>query len=187
MILEGRFVTLRPLTVDDAAITQKWRMGGRALLLNRGAQTVSQQAAWIAGRPDTELNYVQVLSQSGQPVGMISLVDIDLTHRHAEAAHLLIGEPELVAPYGAKIAAEATKLLYELAFDTLGLHRVYGPLSSENTKMISWNKFVGMKVEGTLRDHYWLNGRFQDAIFMGLTEQDYRTTTIPRLRFLIGD
>jgi hypothetical protein len=53
--------------------------------------------------------------------------------------------------------------------------------------MISWNKFVGMKVEGTLRDHYWLNERFQDAIFMGLTEQDYREVTVPRLQFLIGD
>jgi RimJ/RimL family protein N-acetyltransferase len=187
MNLEGRYVTLRPLTVEDAALTQSWRTGGRAQLLNRGAQTVEEQRAWIASRPASEIDFVQVLSQSGQPVGMISLVDIDLTHRRAEPGHFLIGEPELVSPYGPKIAAEATKLLYELAFDTLGLHRVYGLLSAENTKMISWNKFVGMKEEGRLREHYLLNGHYQDAIFMGLIEPDYRTVTIPRLKFLIGD
>lgn len=182
MILEGIYVTLRPLTVEDAAITQKWRTGGRAKLLNRGAQTVAEQAAWIASRPDTEYNFVQMLHAIGddgqyhpsQPVGMISLVDVDLVHRRAEPAHFLIGEERIVRESGLPVAAEATKLIYELAFDTLGLHRVYGPIASDNRLMLKWHKYLGMSVEGRLRDHYFLNGHWQDAIMIGMLEGEYR-------------
>ena len=53
--LEGRYVDLRPIRVEDAELTFGWRQGARAVLLNQGAQTVEQQARWIAAnllRPD---------------------------------------------------------------------------------------------------------------------------------------
>jgi RimJ/RimL family protein N-acetyltransferase len=182
----GQFVTLRPLTPYDAEITQKWRTSGRAFLLNRGAQTVEEQRAWIASRPfdpAKELNFIQTLTATGQPVGMISLVDIDLVHRHAEPAHLLIGEEEAVK--GVPVALEAVKLLYELAFDTLGLHRLYGPMSEENRGMLRFHLALGMKEEGRQRDHYFLNGHWQDAILIGMLEDEYRTIAKPKIESLI--
>jgi RimJ/RimL family protein N-acetyltransferase len=180
----GRYVTLRPITPDDAEITQKWRTGGRAYLLNKGAQTVEEQRHWIETRPPTELDWIQVVD--GKSVGMIALVDIDMTHRRAEAGHFLIGEPEIVKPYGTKVAAEATQLMYAYAFDSLKLHRIYGVLSADNERMLRWNLYVGMKEEGRQKDHYFLNGHWQDGVIVGLTEDDYRTVTIPRLQSLIG-
>jgi RimJ/RimL family protein N-acetyltransferase len=159
-------------------------MGGRARLLNRGATTVDEQKAWIAARPGNEYNFIQVVKATEYPVGMISLVDVDLVHRRAEPAHFLIGEEDAVK--GKPIAAEATRLLYEYAFDTLNLHRVYGPLSADNKKMILWNHYLGMQEEGRLRDHYFLNGKWHDAVLMGLLESEYRTLTIPKLKAIIG-
>jgi RimJ/RimL family protein N-acetyltransferase len=182
--LIGRHVRLRPITPDDAEITQKWRMSGRAFLLNKGAQTVEEQRAWIASRPASEQDFIMVLEATNQRVGMIALVDIDKTHRRAEAGHFLIGEPDLVK--GKPVAAEATRLLYHLAFDWLHLHSVYGMLSVENEKMITWNKYLGMREEGRLKVHYWLNDRWHDALFLNLLEGDYRTITVPTLRGLIG-
>lgn len=186
MILNGRYVTLRPLGVNDAELTQAWRTSGRAFLLNRGAQTVEEQRAWIASRPfdpARELNFLQTLTETGQPVGMISLVDIDLTHKRAEAAHFLIGEEEAVK--GKPVALEAVKLLYELAFDTLGLTRLWGPVAEDNKGMIRFHLSFGYKEEARLPRHYFLNGRWQDAIFIGLTEETYRTVTKPKLEALI--
>jgi RimJ/RimL family protein N-acetyltransferase len=111
-------------------------------------------------------------------------VDIDHVHSRAEAGHFLIGEPELVV--GKPVAAEATRLLYEYAFDFLHLHKVYGILSAENEKMIVWNKFLGMVEEGRLRDHYHLNGRYHDGVVLGLLMEDYVKTTLFRLHSLIG-
>lgn len=182
MILRGHYVTLRPISPDDAEITQRWRASGRAFLLNKGAQSVAEQRAWIESRPESEIDWIQEVD--GQPVGMIALVDIDLAHRRAEAGHFLIGEPDLVK--GKPVAAEATRLMYEYAFDFLHLHRLYGLLSAENIRMIVWNKYLGMIEEGRLVDHYLLNSHYQDCVCLGLTGSDYVRVTIPRLRALIG-
>ena len=203
-VLKGKYVTLRPLTVEDAELTQSWRMSGRAFLLNKGAQTVEEQAAWIASRPfdpKREMNFVMVLSPQPsvyatgaivpeelrrvpQPVGMISLVDIDLVHGRAEPGHLLIGEPEAVK--GIPVVFEACKLLYELAFDTLGLHRLYGPIASGNGDMLTYHKYLGFTVEGRQRDHYLLNGKRHDAVMIGMLEDEYRTIALPKLNRMIG-
>ena len=182
-ILRGTHVTLRPLTVDDAAMTLRWRQGDRAALLNRGAETVEQQAAWIAARPASERNFVIELT-SGEPVGMLSLVGIDRSNRHAEPARFLIGEPDLVR--GIPAAVEAMHLLYEYAFGELRLHRVHGTIAADNKLMVKWQKFLGMREEGVLRQHYFLGGVFHDAVAMGMLEEEYREVTVPRMKALIG-
>jgi RimJ/RimL family protein N-acetyltransferase len=183
MELHGAHVTLRPLRVDDAALTLGWRQSDRAALLNRGATSVTEQAAWIASRPNTELNFVIQL-RSGQPVGMLSLVNIDQINRRAEPARFLIGEPEAVR--GIPAAIESMKLLYELAFDHMKLHRVHGTVVADNQKMLRWQKFLGMKEEGHLREHYMIGGRYRDAICVGMMEDEYRTVALPRMKALIG-
>jgi diamine N-acetyltransferase len=180
--LAGRFVVLRPLRVDDAAMTLAWRMSGQAALLNRGAATVAEQAAWITSRPESELNYVIQL-RSSVPVGMLSLVNIDLIHRRAEPARFLIGDPDAVK--GMPAALEALKLLYELAFDKLGLHRVHGTVVAGNRQMLKWHRYLGMKEEGRLRQHQYIAGRFHDIVCVGMMESEYRTVALPRMNALL--
>lgn len=183
MELCGEHVILRPLRVEDAELTLAWRMSDRASLLNRGADSVEAQAEWIGSRPSTELNFVIEL-RSGQPVGMLSLIAIDEANRRAEPARFLIGEPEAVR--GIPAAVESMKLLYELAFDQLKLHRVYGTVVADNQLMFRWQKFLGMKEEGRLRQHYFIGGKFRDAIWMGMMEDEYRSVALPRMNALIG-
>lgn len=182
-VLRGEFVALRPLRVTDAELTFRWRSADRARLLNSGAPTVEEQAGWIAARPESEHNFVIELA-SGRPVGMLSLTGIDRVNRHGEPGRFLIGDEAAVQ--GVPAAVEAMKLLYELAFDRLGLVRVCGIVAAENTLMIKWQKFLGMREEGRLRDHLFLGGRFQDAVFLGLLVDEYRTTTLPRMNALIA-
>jgi RimJ/RimL family protein N-acetyltransferase len=182
-VLSGEFVNLRPLRTADAELTLGWRATSRARYLNDGAQTVEQQAAWIAGRPESEFNYIIELVD-GRPVGMLSLYSIDVANRRGEPGRFLIGEEDAVQ--GIPAAVEATKLLYELAFDRLGLIRLCGIAAAENTLMIKWQKFMGMREEGRLRNHLCLGGRFQDGIYLGLLVDDYRTTTLPRMNTLIA-
>jgi diamine N-acetyltransferase len=183
-VLHGEFVVLRPLTVDDAALTFEWRKGERATLLNQGAQTVEEQARWIAGRPAAEYNFIIETRQAGRPIGMLSLVAIDPINRRGEPGRFLIGDEG--AARGIPAAAEAMKLLYELAFDRLGLQRVCGMVASDNVRMIKWQSYLGMVREGLLRRHYYIDGRFQDAVYFGLLDTEYRAVTLPRLNALIA-
>jgi [ribosomal protein S5]-alanine N-acetyltransferase len=181
--LNGEFVTLRPLALDDAEKTFVWRHTQRAHNLNKGAETLEAQRAWILSRPNSEYNFIIEL-KDGAAVGMLSLVDVDIRNRRAESGRFLIGEEDAVR--GIPVAVEAMKLLYEFAFDVLGLVRIYGTIGSNNMPMHKWQTFLGMKEEGRLRRHYFIDGDFQDAICMGLLEDEYRKITLPRMRTLLA-
>jgi diamine N-acetyltransferase len=181
--LIGEFVNLRPLQVTDAALTLQWRLAQRAKFLSSGAATVLQQAAWIADRPEGEFNFLIELKDA-HPVGMLSLVGIDPVNRHAESSRFLIGDE--LAVKGVPAALDAMKLLYNLAFDQLGLVRIHGIVADNNQLMIKWQKYLGMKEEGRLRQHLCQDGVFHDAICLGLLVEDYRKTSLPRMNVLIA-
>ncbi len=181
--LVGEFVLLRPLTLKDAEITHRWRHDARALHLNRSAATVADQARWIAGRPAGEFNYI-IEMIGGPAIGMLSLVTIDLANRRAESARFLIGDE--AAAKGAPAAVEAMKLLYELAFDGLGLERIYGVIEERNQRMIKWQKYLGMAEEGRLRQHMRMDGEFVDVVSLSLLADEYRAVTLPRMRGLMA-
>lgn len=195
-ILHGEFIDLVPLAAEHAAATLAWRTSERAVFLNRGANTLDEQGAWIAARPHDEYNYVisikgreiaeQTPTQETKqcPVGMIALTGIDLEQRSGEPGRFLIGEPEAVR--GVPAAAEAMKLIYHLAFEQLGLLRLHGIVAADNGGMIKWQKFLGMKDEGRLSRHLFVNGKFQDAVQLAIVERDYRTVALPRINALIA-
>jgi len=181
--LVGEFIDLRLLQVDDAARTLRWRSSDRAALLNAGASTIDEQVEWIKKRPSNEHNFIIEL-KTGLPIGMLSLIGINQTNRHAETARFLIGEEE--AAKGIPAAVEAMKLIYELAYDQLKLMRLYGSVASGNSLMLKWQKYLGMKEEGRMRNHYFINGEWQDAIILGLLVDEYRKHALPRMNSLIS-
>lgn len=180
--LAGDHVVLRPLSPTDAEITFRWRQGARARLLNEGARSVKEQAKWIEARPGNEYNFVITL-RGGEPVGMLSLIGVNPKSKHAETARFLIGEEDRVN--GVPAAVEAMKLLYEFAFDQLGLLRLFGNVTADNMLMVKWQKYLGMKEEGRMRRHHFINGSFQDAIILGLLVEEYREVSLPKMTQLI--
>lgn len=181
--LNGEFVDLIPLTPEHASLTFDWRQSERAANLNRGAQSIELQAAWIASRPDSEYNFIITL-KNGLPVGMVSVIGIDALHRHCEPSRFLIGNEAAVR--GIPAAVEAMKLVYHLVFNELKLLRVYGYMTSDNVLMIKWQKFLGMKEEGRWRNHFFINGHFQDAVMFGMLAEEYETQALPRMNSLIA-
>jgi RimJ/RimL family protein N-acetyltransferase len=183
LTLHGEFVDLVPLTPEHAALSFGWRQSERAANLNRGAATVAQQAAWIAARPAAEYNFIIQL-KDGRPVGMVSVTGIDSHNSHCEPGRFLIGDEAAVR--GIPAAVEAMKMVYQLVFDQLKLQRVFGTIASDNTLMMKWQRFLGMKEEGRQRRHYFINGHFQDAVLFGMLDEEYRAQALPRMNSLIA-
>ena len=152
-------------------------------LLNSGAITLDEQIKWIESRPSNEYNFIIEL-KNGMPIGMLSLVGIHATNRHAETARFLIGDEE--SAKGIPAAVEAMKIIYEFAFDELKLIRIFGTVASDNSLMVKWQKYLGMKEEGRLRNHYFVNNRWQDAIILGLLVDEYRKQSLPRMNALMS-
>lgn len=181
--LSGRFVDLRPLVEKDATRTFCWRQSARAKLLNQGAQSIEEQAVWIGARPPSEYNFI-IERKDGRPVGMLSLIGVNPINRHAEPSRFLIGDEDAVR--GIPAAVEAMKLLYSFAFEQLGLVRVFGTIVADNKLMAKWQKYLGMLEEGRMRRHYFIDGRFQDAVMFGLLAEEYRRKTLPKMNALIA-
>jgi len=179
MRLEGEFVTLRPLEVDDAARTLAWRLGARAQHLQEGAQTEDAQRAWIAAHSAAagELNFI--IECRGVPVGMVALLEINRQNRSAVMGRLLIGEQEAAA--GAPVFYEAELLLCDYAFDALKLHKLYGEIMEDNTGMVRTRQYLGYHQDGVLRDHYFARGSFHNAVAVSLLEDEYRRVCRPKL------
>lgn len=183
MKLEGKIATLRPLTLDDAAVTLRWRLSKRGRFLQRGAQTEEEQRAWIASRDRAaDLNFI--IEFKGEPVGMSALHDISQQNRSAIMGRLLIGEQDKVG--SAPVFFETELLLCDYAFDQLKVHKLYGEIMEDNIGMIRTRLYLGYKQDGTLRDHYLFNGSYKDAIAVSLLEEEYRTVCRPKLVELIS-
>ena len=176
-------VTLRPLTVDDAEITLKWRNSDRARHLKRGAQTLWDQARWIDAREkDGDLNFV--IEYRGEPVGMIGITGIDQTHKHCELGRELIGERDKVGTVPVAWVTEI--LLCDYIFDTLGLHLIHGDVMIENTGMIKTREYLGYHRDGVLRDFYVYDGVFKDTVLLSLMDREYWGVCRPKLSQLVG-
>lgn len=105
---------------------------------------------------------------------MLSLIHVSELHRHAESARFLIDQTGR-SPVE---SVEAMKLLYELAFETLQLDRVFGFVVSGNGPMLKWQKYFGMKEEGRLRQHYRFQNETHDAVCVGILKEEYRTIAL---------
>jgi RimJ/RimL family protein N-acetyltransferase len=176
--LTGKLVTLRPLVIEDAAITLRWRLSKRARFLQRGAQTEEEQRAWIASQDRTgELNFI--IEFKGEPVGMTALHEISQQNRSAIMGRLLIGEEEKVG--SAPVFFETELLLCNYAFDQLKLHKIYGQIMEDNVGMIRTRLYLGYKQDGFLRDHFLHNGVYRGAVMVSLLEDEYRAVCRPKL------
>jgi RimJ/RimL family protein N-acetyltransferase len=182
VIFKGEIVTLRPLSVDDAEATLAWRSGPRARMLQRGATTLEEQRAWIAGRLKTsELNCI--IEYQDRAVGMIALLDINHLHKSVQMGRLLIGEEQFVGK--APVAFEADLMLCDYAFDVLKMHKIYGDIMEENHGMLKTRLYLGYRQDGVLRDHYCYDGEFKSTVAVSLLEDEFRKVCRPKLVSLI--
>ncbi|GLY14998.1 spermidine N1-acetyltransferase [Kineosporia rhizophila] len=104
----------------------------------------------------------------GVRAGIVELVEIDYIHRTAEFQII-------VAPgfQGRGYAREATTRALDYAFAVLNLHKVYLIVSVENPKAIHIYQQAGFVTEGELREEYFADGRYRNALRMGILQHEH--------------
>ena len=85
--------------------------------------------------------------------------------------HITIGEKDL---WGHGFGTEATRLMLDHAFGSLGLHRVSLAVFAFNERAIRSYRNVGFVVEGRAREAIFRDGRFWDEISMSVLEPEWR-------------
>lgn len=74
---------------------------------------------------------------------------------------------------GKGYASEAARLVLDLAFGELGLHRVCAELDPRNNASVSLCLRLGMRHEGHFVEHMWLKGEWTDTGHYAILEREW--------------
>lgn len=176
--LEGRKVTLKRLNKDHAEFLKHSRQN-RAFqnhlnVFKQGTDEEVIKDLDAAQRSPVDSRKIEwVIEQSQVPIGIISLVDLDLRNKRCE---LLIGLPD---EKGFGAALESTLLVLEFAFFSMQFERVFCYVYSDNPFAQKNVKHLGFTEEGRLRKHVWNSdlNQWLDLSINGLLKDEFYENT----------
>jgi RimJ/RimL family protein N-acetyltransferase len=107
--------------------------------------------------------------ETGRLIGTCAFSQLD-GDNGAALFHITIGERDA---WGHGYGTEATRLMLEHAFRTLGLHRVALSVFAFNERAIRSYRKVGFVMEGRSREAIWRDGRWWDELHMSLLDHEW--------------
>ena len=114
-------------------------------------------------------NFGIELKETGEIIGMMSIVQLSQKYHNAEIGYWL-GKKY----WGRGIAREALEILLKHCFVELKLHRVYAHVMHPNTASAKLLKKAGFKFEGIARQQIKRRGKWMDMLWFGLLATEYR-------------
>jgi RimJ/RimL family protein N-acetyltransferase len=174
-VLEGSQVVLRRHRPENIAAFQRWYADPEIARLARYQATPMRPeeierffAARVVG-PDALAMAVHEKA-TDRLVGTCAFSQLDGENGSA-LYHITIGESDA---WGKGFGTEATQLMLDHAFGTLGLHRIALYVFEFNERAIRAYRRCGFVVEGRSRESIWRDGRWWDEMAMSVLESDWR-------------
>jgi RimJ/RimL family protein N-acetyltransferase len=108
---------------------------------------------------------------TGRLIGSCAFSQVDGENGSA-MYHITIGEKDT---WGHGYGTEATQLMLDHAFGTLGLHRIALTVFEFNERAIRAYRSCGFIVEGLARESIWRDGRWWDELAMSVLASEWRS------------
>lgn len=175
VFLKAKRVYLRPIEKTDVPLLTRWindpdvRQYLKAFLPNQN----SEEEKWVdelATRKTTDVVLMICLTEDDRPIGTMGIHRISWKDRTATTG-ALIGEKEL---WGKGYGSEAKMVLLDYAFNTLNLRKICSTANATNPRSIAYSQKCGYKVEGVLRKHVFIKGRYVDQVHLAIFAHEFR-------------
>lgn len=176
IFLKGKNVILKVLTRDDV-VNSGWYGWFNDEVLCKTLQkhyfpnsVEAQMEFWESNVKNcsSKLQLGICLIDGGPILGIISLNNIDHINSKAEIS-AIIAEKEA---RNIAIFVESCKLLFNHAFYTLNIHRIYGGSISEDLVMLMC-RMLKCKQEGIARQDIFKDGKYHDAYRYSLLREEF--------------
>jgi len=173
--LRGERVTVAPLTLDDAADLFElgrdetmWKFMPRPAFTSVDDTREFIEEALAQQEAGEGIPFSIRTNADGAMIGHLRFLDPQPVHGSLEVGWVMI-TPDL---WRARFALEAGFLLFEHAFETLGISRLWMKTDANNVAARQTMEIAGMSYEGTLRKHGLVRpGYVRDsAIYSALAE-----------------
>lgn len=166
-------MVLRKLEQSDAEFMLEWMLD-KELTENMMADFQSKKLQDCFGfiqaaLTDESLNlHRAVCSDDNEYLGTVSLKNIDYQSGNAEFAIALRRKAT-----GRGVADFATKKILQIAFQELGLSRVYLCVAAGNRRAVKFYDKFGFVREGCFRKHVFIAQQRQDLLWYGILKEEY--------------
>jgi RimJ/RimL family protein N-acetyltransferase len=179
LLVEGRRVVLRDLSLGDSRLIHDWTNDPEInrFLLEGFPRTHKDIERFINSQMTNADPINRALAVARRDnltsIGFVGCFNIDWHARAAELGVILGSKEHLGKGYG----TEAVTLLLKFAFDELGLHRLFLRVFDFNERAIQSYRKCGFVEEGRLREAYYRDGAYFDIIMMSILEEEYQART----------
>ena len=119
-------------------------------------------------KQDEDNVHLAICDDNDEYLGTVSLKHIDRRNKNAEYA---ISTREKA--HGTGAAQLGTKEILRMAFEDLGLHRIYLNVIDENKRADRFYQKMGFRPEGTFAEHLYLRGQYWNLKWYGMTADEY--------------
>ncbi|MBI2775815.1 MAG: GNAT family N-acetyltransferase [Chloroflexi bacterium] len=173
--LEGQMVVLRRHAPENLDAFRRWYRDPEVARLARyqdGAMSIEEIDRFFHGRAlgtDTLTMAIHVRA-TNRLIGTCAFSQLDGDNGSA-LYHITIGEQDA---WGHGFGTEATRLMVDHAFGSLGLHRVSLSVFEFNERAIRSYASAGFVAEGRAREAIRRDGRWWDEISMSVLEPEWR-------------
>ncbi|MEM8726023.1 MAG: UDP-4-amino-4,6-dideoxy-N-acetyl-beta-L-altrosamine N-acetyltransferase [Pseudomonadota bacterium] len=164
---------MRNVREDDLEMVREWRMLPEITRYMYTDPEISpdDQRAWhakITASPRDRVWIIE-LTDGDIPVGLMSLTDIDTTHRRACWAYYIAES----RARGKGLAKSLELNIYAYVFEELGLSRLWCEVLAFNDRVVSIHEKFGSAVEGVLRQHIRKGDEVHDVVRMAVLAEDW--------------
>ena len=169
-------VYFRTFEEEDAPLVYQWMNDDELKKLSIGLnRRMSREEAlsWVKRRMEYDqynMWWAICTKDTNKLIGYMSLNNIHYINRSADFGGLVIADKEY---QDGSAWIESYLFLYEYAFDRLGMNRVYGQYLAEHSKTSFMGPILYCQDEGVMRQAYYKNGRYYDAVMSAILREDY--------------
>ncbi|MCR4879237.1 MAG: GNAT family N-acetyltransferase [Bacteroidales bacterium] len=174
-ILESERLIMKPVEPEDLPylMEQRWDADLTDHIIHNPISTYNQQQWYekICRNGDVVLAIFFKKADGEKPelLGAVGLYDFNTRHQRATIKTMRIPKEY----QGLGIASEALCMLIDYGFNTLNLNKITCDTFADNFGSIKHLEKVGFQREGCLKQHYFHQGKFKDALIYSLLREDF--------------
>ncbi|QKG84487.1 GNAT family N-acetyltransferase [Kroppenstedtia pulmonis] len=166
--MEGHLVKVVPLEEEDAKIMSQLMSSTMISAFGRGRQDFFTEEQIRENLKYGGVNFVGIKTHSGKKVGYISWRTISYEGNYEVGG--LVGEPQL---WDTGCGGEAAGLVMDYLFQIKNAHRVQMVTGVYNRRSLGMALKSKLVMEGILRDYYFLDGEYHDAVLWSVLRDEY--------------
>lgn len=157
-------ITFRKLEEQDLQQVLDWRTAEHVTqyMYTDIEYILDNQRKWFKRISASSTDYYWIIEIKGQPIGLISLNDMDPVHKKTSFAYY-IGDLNYSI-----IAGRIHPYLYNFVFFELGYNKVYAEVMEGNEGMMKMHLHYGFTHVATFKEHIYKYGRYHDIEYFEL-------------------